>query len=309
MPHDMHICVIRKLFPYGESIPCMKLTKSKLLETIRRKNDGWTTYQARKIARISIRRVNQVYGEYIQTGKIPEIGKKVGRPPKPITDEEIRIVKEAYAKYRVCASTLRRVIDRDYEIRINHNRIHKIMIILGLAKPLKEKHKRKKDWIRYERRHSLTAVHIDWYYDPIKERWVFAVIDDASRKMLTLLEVESATTDWSIEGMRQALKHGQIKQCISDHGAQFIHNLGGESRFQAFLEEQGIKQILCKIKHPQSNGKVEKWFQVYKHHRHAFDTKEEFLVWYNEVRPHLSLRIDELETPHLAFIRKMKAEV
>ena len=287
----------------------MKLTKTKLLETIRRKNDGWTTYQARKIAGITIRRVNQVYGEYIQTGKIPEIGKKVGRPSKLITDEEIRIIKESYGKYRVCASTLRRVIDRDYGIRINHNRIHKIMIILGLAKPLKETHKRKKDWIRYERRHSLTAVHIDWYYDSIKGVWVFAVIDDASRKMLTLLEVESATTDWSIEGMKQALKHGKIKQCISDHGAQFVHNLGGESRFQAFLEEQGIKQILCKIKHPQSNGKVEKWFQVYKNHRHAFDSKKEFLTWYNEVRPHLSLRIDELETPHLAFIRKMKAEV
>jgi|TARA_B100000315_G_C14457111_1_gene531938 transposase InsO family protein len=287
----------------------MKLTKTKLLETIRRKNDGWTTYQARKIARISIRRVNQVYGDYLQTGKIPEIGKKVGRPSKPMTDGEIRIVKEAYGRYRVCASTLRRVIDRDYGIRINHNRIHKIMVTLGLAKPLKDTHKRKKDWIRYERRHSLTAVHIDWYYDPIKEKWVFAVEDDASRKMLALLEVDSATTDWSIGGMRQALKHGKIKQCISDHGAQFIHNLGGESRFQAFLEEQGIKQILCRIKHPQSNGKVEKWFQVYKNHRHAFDTKEEFLVWYNEVRPHLSLRIDELETPHLAFIRKMKAEV
>ena len=183
------------------------------------------------------------------------------------------------------------------------------MITLGFAKPLKETHKRKKDWIRYERRHSLTAVHIDWYYDPIKEKWVFAVEDDASRKMLALLEVHNATTDWSIEGMKLALKYGKIKQCICDHGAQFIHNLGGESRFQAFLEEQGISQILCRIKHPQSNGKVEKWFQVYKNHRHSFESKEEFLTWYNEVRPHLSLRIDELETLHMAFIRKMKAEV
>ena len=99
----------------------------------------------------------------------------------------------------------------------------------------------KKDWIRHERRHSLTAVHIDWRYDPIKEVWVFGVIDDASRKMLALLEVDSATTDWSIEGMKQALKHGKIKQCIGDHGAQFIHNIGGESRFKKFLEEQGIK--------------------------------------------------------------------
>ena len=256
----------------------MKLTKTKLLETIRRKNDGWTTYQVRKIAHISIRRVNQVYGEYLQTGKIPEIGKKVGRPPRPITDGEIKIVKEAYSKYRVCASTLRRVIDRDHHIRINHNRIHRIMIELGFAKPIDKKHKRKKNWIRYERRHSLTAVHIDWYYDALTETWVFAVIDDASRKMLSLLEVKSATTDCSIEGMIQALKQGKIKQCISDHGAQFIHNLGGKSKFQTFLKEQGIKQILCRIKHPQSNGKVEKWFQIYKNHRHAFDNKEEFLV-------------------------------
>ena len=286
----------------------MKLTKNKLLETLRRKNDGWTTYQVRKIAGISIRRVNQVYGIYLETGEIPEIGKRNGRPTKPISDKEVKIVKEAYEKYRVCASTLRKVIDRDYGVRINHNRIHRILIDLGYAKPLKKQHKRKKNWIRYERRHSLTAVHIDWYFDPIKREWIFAVIDDASRKMLALLEVESATTDWSIEGMKQASKHGKIKQCISDHGAQFIHNLSGKSRFKEFLKTQKIKQILCRIKHPQSNGKVEKWFQIYKRHRHAFSSKESFLNWYNEIRPHLSLRFEELETPEQAFQRKMKAE-
>ena len=279
------------------------------METLRRKNNGWTTYQVRKIAKISIRRVNQVYSEYLETGLIPEIGKRVGRPSKPFSKCEIQIVEQAYKKYRVCASTLRKIIDRDYGVRINHNRIHRILIKLGHAIPLKKTHKRKIDWIRYERRHSLTAAHIDWYFDPIKRQWVFAVIDDASRKMLALLEVSSATTDWSIEGMKQALKHGKIKQCISDHGAQFIHNLGGKSRFKVFLESQGIKPILCRIKHPQSNGKVEKWFQTYKRHRHAFKKKEEFLNWYNEIRPHLSLRFDQLETPGMAFQRKMKAEV
>ncbi len=34
--------------------------KRKLIETFRRKNEGWTTYQARKIAGISIRRVNLI---------------------------------------------------------------------------------------------------------------------------------------------------------------------------------------------------------------------------------------------------------
>ena len=287
----------------------MKLTRGKLMETIRRKNDGWTTYQARKVAGISIRRVNQVWGHYQETGQIPNIGKKVGRPSRPITAKEIALVKDTYSKYRVSASTLERVIERDYGLHIPHNHIHKILVELGYATILSKTHKRKKDWIRYERRHSLTAVHIDWYFDPVKQKWVFAVLDDASRYLLALLEVESATTDSSIEGMKRALKHGKIKQCISDHGTQFIKQKGMKSSFAKYLKTGGIKQILCRIKHPQSNGKIEKWFSLYKNHRHAFLDDKKFIVWYNEVRPHRSLRFDELETPHQAFIRKMKAEV
>ncbi len=303
------MCVIPKLFPYGEFPNSMKLTKTKLIETIRRKNDGWTTYQARKIARISIRRVNQVYGQYLKTGEIPKIGLKNGRPKKPILDWEIKLVKEAYMKYRVSASTLEKLIERDYGKHIPHNKVHKIMIQLGFAKPKNKKDIRKKDWIRYERRHSLTAVHLDWYFDAKKETWALPVIDDASRKMLALVEAESATTDASIEAMELALRHGKIKQCITDHGTQFIKDESKRSRFNDFLVEHDIKHILCRIKHPQSNGKSEKFNDLYKNHRHAFRTKEEFMQWYNEVRPHRSLRFRELETPQQAFIRKMKAEV
>ncbi|MEK6828314.1 MAG: DDE-type integrase/transposase/recombinase [Nanoarchaeota archaeon] len=286
----------------------MKLTQGKLIETIRKKNQGWTTYQARKIAGISIRRVNQVYGQYLISGEIPEICIKNGRPKKPIEEWEIQTVKEAFTKYSVSASALMKLIERDYEKHINHNRIHVILLMLGMAKTKDKKDIRKKDWIRYERRHSLTAVHIDWYYYAPMELWVFAVIDDASRKLLAIFECKSPTTEASIEGMKEAMKHGKIKQCISDHGSQFISNIGGDSRFKEFLDSNGIKQILCRIKHPQSNGKVEKFFDLYKNKRILFRTKEEFIVWYNDVRPHRSLNFEILETPQQAFIRKMKAE-
>ena len=287
----------------------MKLTQGKLIETIRKKNQGWTTYQARKIAGISIRRVNQVYGQYMISGEIPEIGKNNGRPQRPIEEWEIQTVKEAFAKYSVSASVLMKLIERDYGKHINHNRIHRILLSLGMAKSKGKKDIRKKDWIRYERRHSLTAVHIDWYYYAPMQLWVFAVLDDASRKLLALLECKSPTTEASIEGMKESMKHGKIKQCISDHGSQFISNIGGDSRFKEFLDENGIKQILCRIKHPQSNGKVEKFFDLYQNKRILYKTKEEFIVWYNEIRPHRSLNFEILETPQQAFIRKMKAEV
>ena len=303
------MCVIPKLFPYGEFLGSMKLTKGKLMETIRRKNEGWTTYQARKIAGIGIRRVNQVYSAYLETGKVPDVGRNNGRPSKPVEEWEICLVRVAWVKYRVSADTLEPLIERDYGKHIGHNRIHQIMLLLGFAQQKAKKDVRKKDWIRYERRHSLTAVHIDWHFDPYKEQWAFAVLDDASRYLLALLEVESATTDASIEGMKRALKYGAIKQCISDHGTQFIKQQGMKSGFVEFLREEGIRQILCRIKHPQSNGKVEKFFDLYKNHRHAFDSDGEFMEWYNERRPHRSLRFEVLETPAEAFQRKMRAEV
>ena len=283
----------------------MKLSKSKLTETLRRLNNGKTVYQARKVAGISVRRVYQVREAFDKTGEIPKIGESNGRPRKPFEEWEIVLVKKAFGKYRVSADTLERCIDRDCKEHIGHNRIHQILVYLGYAKKKDIRDIRKKKWIRYERRHSLTAVHIDWHY--FKGTWVFGVEDDASRKLLALIEDEKESTDNSILGMELALKHGPIKQCISDHGSTFISNFtDGESRFKEYLKSRGIKQILCKIKHPQSNGKMEKWFDCYDRNREAFKTKEEFMNWYNDVKPHRALKFDELETPSQAFIRKLK---
>ena len=287
----------------------MKLTKPKLVETLRVLNDGASKYQARKIAGITKQRVYQVWNDYNKTGEIPVIGKKVGRPKRPITEEERTLVKEAYKLYRLSADALERLIFRDKGKHIPHNHIHRILIELGYAEVGKPGIKRKINWIRYERKHSLTAVHIDWHQRPDDGPWAFAVIDDASRKMLALVECGNPTTEKSIEGMEEALTHGKILQCIMDHGSQFVSNIGGDSLFQAFLAKQEIKPIFCRIKHPQSNGKVEKWFDTYERHRDAFINKEEFLEWYNEIRPHRSLNWTDLETPNQAFERKKKAEV
>ena len=102
---------------------------------------------------------------------------------------------------------LEKEIDRDYggEKRISHNRINHILKEIGLVKQARKKFKRK-GWIRYERRYSLQAVHIDWLYDPVSKKYILPVIDDASRKLLVLKVSDHATTDASIEAMKEALK-------------------------------------------------------------------------------------------------------
>jgi len=282
----------------------MKFTKKSLIETLKAKTEGKTSYQTRKIAKVSVRRVDEIWKEYLMTGEIPIIGKGVGRPMIPIEDWEKELVKKFYEKYRVSAGALEKLIERDEKKHLSHYRIHKILIEVGYAEKKVKKDVRKKKWKRYERMHSLTAVHIDWHYNG--RRWIFAVIDDASRMILAEIECSSPTTKKSIEGMEIALKYGKIEQAISDHGSQFMNNMEGYSEFQEFLKLNEIKHIKCKIKHPQSNGKIEKWFGCYDKHRKVFKTKKEFLYWYNEVRPHRSLNFEMLETPKEAYERKKK---
>ena len=281
----------------------MKLSRKRLIELIRLKNDGWTSYQVRKKVGVSVRRIDQIYKKYQETGIIPCLGKNIGRPKKLISKQERIIIKQAYKRYYVCASRLARLIERDNNIKIPVYTIHKVMLEFGFAKTNGRKDVRKKKWIRYERRHSLTAVHMDWGYDEVDERWFLPVIDDSSRKLLALIECESATTDASIDAIKEALRHGEIQQCITDHGTQFCKGSDDKARFPAFLEKHGIKHILCRIKHPQSNGKAEKFNHLYKIHRHRYKTKKEFIKWYNQIRPHMSL--DEI-TPEEAYQKRKK---
>lgn len=142
----------------------MKLTRAKLTDTLGRLADGKTVYQARKIAGVSVRRIYQVKEAFDKTGEMPDIGKHAGRPRKPFEEWEIQLVKKTYEKHRVSADTLERMIDLSKQRHIGHNLIHQILVYLGYAMKKNKRNIRKKKWKRYERRHSLTAVHIDWHY-------------------------------------------------------------------------------------------------------------------------------------------------
>ena len=281
----------------------MKLSQAKILELVRLKNEGKTTYFIRKKMGVSIRRINQLNGEYLSTGIIPRL-KKPGRKAKPIDENETRLVCQASFEFRASAVFLEQIIKVKHGYKISHNRIHRILLQEGLAKRLGYM-PRKKDWIRYERRHSLAAVHMDWH-QRADGKWVVLVEDDASRAILAMLECNSPTAEKSIEALQIALQHGIIREVITDHGSQFTSNREGKSSFEEFCLEKDIKHILCRVKHPQSNGKIEKLFHLYKRWRDTFANGEEFVNWYNNIRPHLSLKFEELETPWQAFLRKKR---
>ena len=237
--------------------------------------------------------------------------KPQGRPRKQLTETETNLILTSFFKYNLSASLLTKIIHKKHGVKINHNKIHEILLDNKMAKKEPKKSKRRKPWIRYERNHSLTAVHLDWMYDEQRGKNIIAVIDDASRMILSYGEFDQATVENTILVLKKALKYGKIKEAITDHGSQFTANKlnkKGEhnSKFAEFCKSQGIKQILCRIKHPQSNGKIERWFGLYRQKRHMYNSLQDFVYWYNQIKPHLSLNFDELETPAQAFRRKFR---
>lgn len=278
----------------------MKLNKEKVNFIVDKLGNGWSAYDLSRQYEISISRVYQLKRKATISGVYPEIGKRVGRPRKPLREYEINSIKECFKEFKLSASLLRPIIKAKYGIDINHNRIHRILSESGFVKQM-EKKIRKKPWVRYERDHSLTAVHMDWLEDKERGVWVCAVLDDASRRILAYGEFSNATAENTILLLRQALEYGKIREIITDQGPQFISDL-----LREFCEENQIKQIFGRINHPQTNGKIERWYGLYRQKRHLFDSLKEFVYWYNNVKPHLSLNFEELETPAQAFRRKFK---
>jgi putative transposase len=181
----------------------------------------------------------------------------------------------------------------------------------GYAKEEKSKRKRKK-WIRYERKHSMSLWHTDWFF--YNGKWIIAYLDDASRLIVGYGVFDEATTDNALQVLKEAIdNYGKPESILTDRGTQFYASGGekkakGKSRFEKFLEENGIRHIVARVNHPQTNGKIERFYGTLKEKGRYFETLDEFIEWYNCKRPHMSLNLDELETPYQAFLRKLPPE-
>jgi transposase InsO family protein len=59
----------------------------------------------------------------------------------------------------------------------------------------------------------------------------------------------------------------------------------------------GIKHILARVNHPQTNGKLERFHGEIQRKQKWFESIDELIHWWNHIKPHMSLDWDNLETP------------
>ena len=239
----------------------------------------------------------------IDGGEVPEL-KKPGRKPVLVSGDERDAIVEACKEHGVCAVVLERII------HIPHNRIHRVLKEMGLAVDEPRKHVRKK-WIRYERKYSNSLWHTDWTLIE-GMGWLIAYLDDASRFVVAYGLFAEATSEHAVEVLKEAInRYGKPASILTDRGTQFYKaetdaRLGGFTVFEGYLIENEIRHVLGRVSHPQTNGKVERFFGTVKRKLPRFDNDlDTLMTWYNMKRPHMSLNLDEIETPYRAYLRKM----
>ena len=260
---------------------------------------------------------------------------RMGRPVEGLPGRrEHSAVLSCCSQGRRMAVRLETMVERTIGIHISHHVIHDILKDEELVENQPAKARQRK-WVRYERRYSNSLWHTDYKQLP-DGKWFVSFQDDASRLIVGFGVFDEATSDHAIKVLEEAIKgYGKPAQVLTDHGSQFYANekenaRRGMATFETRLLELGIKHVMARIRHPQTNGKLERFHLEIEQHLKSFEDESasntvrnvkpgdhvggpfhaagmadpvaRLVDWYNSL-PHMSL-MDGKETPAEAYVRK-----
>lgn len=122
--------------------------------------------------------------------------------------------------------------------------------------------------------------------------YLFCVLDDFSRCVLSYAVAFRPSSQWVIGVLEKtARKFGAPRRMLTDNGGQFF-----SEEFQQFTSVNNIRHIRTRPYHPQTNGKMERFFKSLKYEllNYFFLTSvrqlnvlvSEYITYYNHYRPH-----------------------
>ena len=142
----------------------------------------------------------------------------------------------------------------------------------------------------------------------LKQVYLIALIDDCSRFIVGAEYFRTQKGVNVLKVIRDAvLSHGRPNEILADNGTQFKNVLGElGTKYTKLLEMLGIKPIFARSYHPETKGKIERWFGTVvhmflpearvviamnpKYSLKDFNLKfKNWVEWYNTKKPHWSL--------------------
>ena len=179
---------------------------------------------------------------------------------------------------------------------------------------LKEESEKRHKYIRFQREHCnelwQTDFKGDFELNNGNRCYPLDIIDDCSRYLIKI--VPSANTkNVVIPAFENAFsEYGMPLSVLSDNGGQFAGFKQGYTQFEKWLMCLDILPIHCRIKHPQTQGKIERFHRTikdellkYKSFENIEHANTEIQAWrekYNNIRPHEALN---MLTPSDVYIK------
>lgn len=167
----------------------------------------------------------------------------------------------------------------------------------------KEESLRHKPYIRFEKEKCNEMWQADFKGEfkmqDGKYCYPLDIFDDHSRFIIRIKPSES-TSDLVLPVFRDAFyEFGMPRSVLSDNGAQFAGFRQGYTQFEKWLMNHDVLPIHGRIKHPQTQGKIERFHRAMKQEvlnhytpQNIADAERVFTEWrncYNKERPHEAL--------------------
>jgi transposase InsO family protein len=170
---------------------------------------------------------------------------------------------------------------------ISHMTVYRILCSSGLNRPL-TKPRIKRTYRRWQRMHSNSLWQCDLKL--VGPKWLMGILDDHSRFVPgseIFTEGTAENVIWLFD--RAIHEYGKPRETLTDHGSVFWSVRKGESSFDQYCQQKGIKHILGGIGKPTTQGKIERWFRTYDLEHDRFSLHRKFIQYYNWERPHMAL--------------------
>ena len=242
---------------------------------------------------------------FLESERIEEVREKSRRPlrspGKTSTEVEARVIAEREQRPDWGARKLRVLLERE-GIRVKPWTLHRILQRNDL---IQARHRHPPALKRFQREKANQLWQMDFkgLAKNLSQGWApLSILDDCSRYVVGLQALRG-TKSKPVQQTLEAIfeQNGMPEAMLLDHGTPWwnANHPSGWTKLSIWLMNQNIQLHFSAIRHPQTQGKVERFHRSLEdalHERGFPAEKEDWPPWlerfrqeYNEVRPHEAL--------------------
>jgi transposase InsO family protein len=185
-------------------------------------------------------------------------------PPRAhVHREAVVALREEHPEYGT--RRIRDVLARFEALGVSENQVRRILHEAGLIEPAPPVPRREKPPRRFERALPNQMWQSDIFTFLLRRHqrvYVCAFLDDCSRFVVSYATAHHQRTPLVLEALERGIAaYGTPREILTDQGRQYTA-WRGESQFTQRLRQYGIQHVKSRPQHPQTLGKVERFWKT-----------------------------------------------